>query len=82
MGKLHTLRRAIQRDPEPWYLYKWTHWDGSERSRVKLMGARFVHASRWQKKAGWVPTDYPWRHRPYQAFVLSVLRDLGIDYGE
>ena len=62
MGKLHTLRRAIERDPQQWY-----HEAGGGWFFVK--DAYFV-------RGAWKP-GYP-GGRSYREFVRSVLIDLGI----
>lgn len=73
MGKLHTLKRAIQRDPDKWYFpsnqiawtlkYKKPHdyvWNW-------VNGARF-------DKGEWIPYKY---NSGYSKFVKSVLREMG-----
>lgn len=67
MGKLHTLRRAIERNPSEWY-HKHSNFvvlGGFDRGHVK--GALFFR-NRWR------PTTWG---NSYRAFVASVLRGLG-----
>lgn len=63
MGKLHTLKREIKRNPDRWV----SQW------RDKGTGAYF------DKRAGrWEPLNFWWTDkRSYQGFVDHVLRGLG-----
>lgn len=62
MGKLHTLRRAIERDPHQWYHEAGGGW-------LFVKDAHFIHGV-------WRP-GYP-GGRSYRDFVRSVLIDLEI----
>lgn len=63
MGKLHTLRRAIERNPESWFYH--VRWNNT----VKAIGAEFY-------RGVWKPI-YGWDKAPYRSFVRYVLHDLG-----
>lgn len=68
MGKLHTLKRAVWRDPEA-FLRRTIHgkWlaDG---------GAKYdPHTHRW------VSSYWYWPHAPYRSVVRAVLREKGYD---
>jgi len=68
VGKLHTLRRAIEREPGRWYCdwkYPW------EREPRQPKAARYVNGQ-------WRPSPQPYyRHGPYESFVRHVLKELG-----
>lgn len=64
MGKLHTLRRAIQEAPTVWFFTTYN-------DRVQIAyGARFTGTK-------WHPQKWGWNRHSYESFVASVLRDLG-----
>jgi hypothetical protein len=75
LGKLHTLRRAVGRDPERWMLWpnKWRGARVQDAARdVQAYGARF-------RAGNWEPTSSRGTRRgsPYRGFVRHVLRELG-----
>ena len=68
MGKLHTLRRAIEREPEKW-IYR--EHDG----RLTARGAR---RDRWQNHGQWFSVErWSYNGASYRGFVQSVLAKLG-----
>lgn len=62
MGKLHTLRRAIERSPDE-FLYR-----NSMRIEYRVLGAYFGKDGQWHA-GGWFATGY-------KKFVEKVLREL------
>lgn len=67
MGKLHTLRRAIERDPKKFFdTYDWG---------VSVEGANFSEGQ-WEPM---VCDRERSRLFPYRKFVKSVLKRLGYD---
>jgi hypothetical protein len=66
MGKLHSLRRAIEANPERWV----SKFSG-------VAGASFHKETIHDPVCQWHPTNSWYKHRSYRAFVRSVLRDLG-----
>lgn len=75
MGKLHTLRRAILRDPDKWKWYRWTDLRGHEHVRERKGGA--VR----RRDGTWKPNDHLfWRstsNGPYRKFIEKVLKEIG-----
>jgi hypothetical protein len=69
MGKLHTLRRAIERNPDDWHIPQWKPW--AKVTYSYPMGASF---SKWHKK--WRPFRC---YSSYRRFVAKVLVELGYD---
>lgn len=71
MGKLHTLKRAIKRDPQKWV----GNWGVGT-------GANFVDGQ-WNPYSS-SPYSLSWRRfgHPYQAFVRHTLKELGYDVGQ
>jgi hypothetical protein len=69
MGKLHTLRRAIERDPQAWYYQQWT----TSRSYVN----RVYPAARNHITGEWRVDKWSF-DGSYKAFVRHVLIGLGI----
>lgn len=69
MGKLHSIRKEIERDPSRWYVpLLAVNIRGGNKN--KAYGARFYRGK-------WIP----WELHPrasYRAFVRSVLAGLGI----
>lgn len=63
MGKLHSLRRAIQRNPELWKSWK---GDGHYWRSPPVCGAH-------KRKGQWEPRSWS---NSYRYFVASVLREL------
>jgi hypothetical protein len=68
MGKLHTLRRAIERDPER-FLDAHTRLDGSSFSYVR---------SARKLEGGWFPGSV--LSHSYRKFVGKVLIELGFEF--
>lgn len=66
MGKLHSIRRAVERNPDAWRLWRFMAW-GKETERPHIHGAEFYRGQ-------WIPTPWRWKYRSY---VKKVLRDLG-----
>lgn len=68
MGKLHTLRRAIEREPEKWFRQD---YDGR-------CFARGASRSKWFGSKQWEPTE-SWQvgYRSYRSFVRHILNELG-----
>jgi len=65
MGKLHSLRKTIEKDPEKW-IRKPAWAGGTERA----MAAQF--------QAGeWTPCTWWYRGNSYVAFVRHCLKELG-----
>lgn len=75
MGKLHTLRRAIERNPKDWLIVRTYGYGAKARTMT------FAAPAYFDRKSGqWVPTNrlLPWYGpSPYLSFVASVLRELG-----
>lgn len=65
MGKLHTLRRAIERNPEDWF-YERRY--GYPRTENIARAARF-YRGQWIPVLGWGSS--------YKSFVKHVLEELG-----
>lgn len=63
MGKLHTLRRAIQREPEKWYYYS-------------MFGHYVVMCARFRNRQ-WEPTGASFYGNSYKKFVRKTLVGLG-----
>jgi hypothetical protein len=74
MGKLHSLRRAIEANPEQW-LFR-NIGDRSGRI-VNVAGASFHRKTPTDPTRRWYPRSAWNTQHPYRAFVRSVLRDLG-----
>lgn len=70
MGKLHTLRRAIEREPEKWFNLESTGrcWAYGASRRI------------WSNNNRWEPTA-PWGYhgKAYRSFVKQVLKELGYE---
>jgi hypothetical protein len=71
MGKLHTLRRAIERNPKKW------HSNGGY-----VYGARYLEKPPWWnwrewEGPGWYPQSEYAYPKSYRAFVRSVLVNMG-----
>jgi len=70
MGKLHTLRRAIERDPEKWFRTVKTLRGGN---RYFVVGASFVRRE-WKPSRGYYFGSI---RPPRRDFVRHTLRGLG-----
>jgi len=70
MGKLHTLRRQIERCPSEWWkLLSWVrHGDP-----LRVRGAHRYRDGRW------APDYNTSRDAPYRSFVRSVLYDIYLE---
>jgi len=72
MGKLHSLRRAIERNPESWIL-TWGKWGPRQEFYA-------LYANRPRPRSpDWSPGYNAWKGGPYRNFVRSVLKELGYD---
>lgn len=68
MGKLHTLKRAIQRHPEKYIV----EFSGLKKTKYAVSGAFFSNGK-------WIPSQKHWGYRSYQRFIAKVLKELGYD---
>jgi len=84
MGKLHTLRRAVQRDPEKWF--EIVKSNNKNYASNKKKASDFVKesitfrrsCSATKKKSDWSPSP-SWGRNSYRGFVKSVLKDMGYE---
>jgi hypothetical protein len=67
MGKLHKLRRAIEKNPGEWY------YDDRWLKKRMIRSARVY---KW--KGQWYCKPRETFYHDYQVFVKSVLRELGL----
>lgn len=67
MGKLHTLRRAIEREPEKWFTKAWANDD------LIMPYAAHRWRDKWEPYRGW----YGSGSKAYRRFVAKVLKNLG-----
>jgi len=65
MGKLHTLRRAIERNPKEWMHENYC--------RKVVMSAKKTKTGQWVPFLGWCSK------KSYRSFVKHVLKELGYD---
>ena len=72
MGKLHTLRRAIEANPERWLIRR-----ARDGAILNVHGASSHKQTPSSETFTWHPVIAYASQRPYRAFVRSVLRDLG-----
>lgn len=75
MGKLHTLKRAVEREPEKWFVL-FRHVDMS-----KINGRDREY--KWKYPTGATFRDGKWipcpGHRKYKGFIKKVLEDIGYE---
>lgn len=77
MGKLHTLRRAIEREPEKWFDHE--TWFAVSVVRKKKNPREYkwrVVKGAERFKQSWEPAKY---RRKYNGFVFSVLKEMGYE---
>lgn len=73
MGKLHTLKRAIEREPEKWFFTgKSFALSVKKKKPIDFMWKRSVGATFYDGE--WHPKPY-WRK--YNGFATKVLKDIG-----
>jgi len=65
MGKLHTIRRAIERDPEKWYTI-------DEKGTLRVKAAKF-----YRQTGQWEPYQFSWYDgASYMEFVAHVVQGI------
>lgn len=69
MGKLHTLRRAIERNPDDYHIPQWRVW-----AKVSYSYPTAARFSTWHN--AWFPDRYS---QSYRRFVAKTLVELGYD---
>ena len=75
MGKLHTLRRAIVREPEKWFVL-FRHVDMSSRyGRDREYKWKYPTGATF-RGGKWTPTP---GYRDYEGFIKKVLEDIGYE---
>lgn len=88
MGKLHTLKRAIQREPDRWMFYDEDNkaFYACRAFYVSPLYKRiYKNSVVWNKgRLGWFPErlyegtiGWSWCKKSYRAFVRHVLREMG-----
>ena len=80
MGKLHTLRRAIQRDPRG-FMREVPVVEFAGKAEARFTGMQLVCSGAQFRDGQWQPTVVSDARVlfPYRRFVCSALRALGYD---
>ena len=80
MGKLHTLRRAIARNPQSFMSEK-PVFESAGLAEPRFIGIRLFSSGAQFRDGQWHPTVVSDKHIlfPYRCFVRAVLRSLGYD---
>jgi len=80
MGKLHTLRRAIRRDPKT-FMSDGPLFEQNGQKEPQLVGVRAFVSGAEFRDGQWQPTIVSTAQTllPYRRFVKATLRELGYD---
>lgn len=80
MGKLHTLRRAIRRDPKT-FMSEGPLFEQNGREAPRLIGIRDFASGAEFREGQWQPTVISRAQSllPYRRFVKATLSELGYD---
>ena len=77
VGKLHTLKRAIERDPQKWIVPRSNHSNKMGKPN-SVHGARFIQKSGvWEPITRGIYVGYGANPRSYMQYVVKILKELG-----